>query len=73
MLTIYIISCVFLIVNAFIQLVLKMFELDKELQDVGDEKAITINPDKIAVLDSRINAIESEFLRIKHLLQETEI
>lgn len=58
--------------NAY-ELVLRMFELDKELQDVGDEKAITINPDKIAVLDSRINAIESEFLRIKHLLQETEI
>lgn len=58
--------------NAY-QLVLKMFELDKELQDIGDEKAITINPDKIAVLDSRINAVESEFLKIKHLLQETEI
>lgn len=58
--------------NAY-QLTLKMFELDKELQDIGDEKAITINPDKIAVLDSRINAVESEFLRIKHLLQETEI
>lgn len=55
------------------QLVLRMFELDKELQDIGDEKAIAINPDKIAVLDSRINAIESEFLKIKHLLQETEI
>ena len=58
--------------NAY-QLVLKMFELDKELQDIGDEKSITINPDKIAVLDSRINAVESEFLKIKHLLQETEI
>ena len=58
--------------NAY-QLVLRMFELDKELQDIGDEKAITINPDKIAVLDSRINAVESEFLKIKHLLQETEI
>ena len=58
--------------NAY-QLVLKMFELDKELQDIGDEKAITINPDKIAVLDSRINAVESEFLKIKHLLQKTEI
>ena len=55
------------------QLVLRMFELDKELQDIGDEKSITVNPDKIAVLDSRINAIESEFLKIKHLLQETEI
>lgn len=58
--------------NAY-QLVLRMFELDKELQDIGDEKAITVNPDKIAVLDSRINAVESEFLKIKHLLQETEI
>ena len=58
--------------NAY-QLVLRMFELDKMLQDIGDEKAITINPDKIAVLDSRINAVESEFLKIKHLLQETEI
>ena len=58
--------------NAY-QLVLRMFDLDKELQDIGDEKAITINPDKIAVLDSRINAVESEFLKIKHLLQETEI
>ena len=58
--------------NAY-QLVLRMFELDKMLQDIGDEKAITINPDKIAVLDSRINAIENEFLKIKHLLQETEI
>ena len=58
--------------NAY-QLVLRMFELDKELQDIGDEKAITINPDKIAVLDSRINAVESEFLKIKHLLQETEV
>ena len=58
--------------NAY-QLVLRMFELDKELQDIGDEKAITVNPDKIAALDSRINAVESEFLKIKHLLQETEI
>ena len=62
----------FLKQNAY-QLVLRMFELDKELQDIVDEKAITINPDKIAALDSRINAVESEFLKIKHLLQETEI
>ena len=58
--------------NAY-QLVLRMFELDKELLDIGDDKAITIYPDKIAALDSRINAVESEFLKIKHLLQETEI
>ena len=51
--------------NAY-QLVLKMFELDKELQDIGDEKAIASKPDKMAVLDSRSNAIENEFLKNKH-------
>ncbi len=53
---------------------LRMIEVDKELQKLGSEKVNLVeNSNEYQVIEQEMNALDTEFLVLKHSLQDTTL
>lgn len=53
---------------------LRMIEIDKELQKLGSEKVNLVeNSNEYQVIEKEMNALDTEFLVLKHSLQDTTL
>ena len=61
-----------IITNAY-EVFLEMSQLSFELEELMDKKAKAKTVDEAEILDKRINIVELEFIRLKHLLQDVKV
>jgi hypothetical protein len=53
---------------------LRMIEIDKELQKLGSEKVNLVeNSNEYQVIEQEMNTLDTEFLVLKHSLQDTTL
>lgn len=53
---------------------LRMIEIDKELQKLGSEKVNLVeSSNEYQVIEQEMNALDTEFLVLKHSLQDTTL
>lgn len=53
---------------------LRMIEIDKELQKLGSKKVNLVeNSNEYQVIEQEMNALDTEFLVLKHSLQDTTL